>query len=314
MVIFGLFLIICNGLFLYNDYGFYKTLFIQFLFAVGFGSSWNLIAGLCGYYSFGHALYAGIASYFLAFGLLYTNIPLLMVIFLTLAFCAMVGALIAYISTRFDVEFAYFTLLTIAFLECGRIFFEVNPWFGATSGLFLTADKVPPIISHYFLPILSFVVLGISVFCAVIINSKLGYKCKAVKDNKKAARALGIIPHQGIIIVMSLSTLLTGVMGIFYLFYQKNLFPDQVFSMPRSMGFTLAPLIGGVGGVVSPIIGSLFLIPLGEFIDYGLDFFDLAAPGIKQIIFGCIILFVIFKMPEGMFRYNSFTKSFAKVS
>lgn len=279
---------------------FFITFYNQLLFSIGFGACWNMIAGLSGYYSFGHALYAGVGSYLMAFGLMYTNIPYVLILLGVIIISGAIGGFIGFISTRFDVEHAYFTLLTIAFLECSRIFFEVVPWFGATAGLFLTGKYIHPLIHEFFSWGLSLIVFGIILFSAYLYNSPLGYDCRALKDNKNAARSLGISPIHGPVSVMILSTMLTGLLGIFYVFYQKSLFPDQIFSMQRSMNVTLSPLIGGVGTIWGPVIGSLFILPLGELIDFCLDFFDLDMPGVKQMIFGCILLFIIFKLPEGL--------------
>lgn len=293
-------LFLFNAVFYTIDNNFFSSFFVQFLFVVGFGACWGMIAGLCGYYSFGHAIYAGIASYFFTYGVNFLHLPLGVIFLGTLVLCALFGTILVLMSTHFLVERAYFTLLTIAFLECGRIFFEVSPWFGASAGLFLESCKIPKFITHEFVPLLSFVIFLIIAFNAALFQSKLGYYCRAIRDNKIAAQSFGIHPARGAIIIMTLSSLLTGLLGIFHVIYQKNLFPEQIFNMQRSMGFTLAPLVGGVGSVFGPIIGGLFLLPLGECIDIFIEFFKIETAGVKQIIFGLLLLFVIFKRPDGI--------------
>lgn len=300
LLFFGVALCLLNIVFYNIENNFFSSFFVQFLFVVGFGACWGMIAGLCGYYSFGHAIYAGVASYFFAYGANFLNMPLLIIFIATLFLCALLGAFLIMMSEHFSVERAYFTLLTIAFLECGRIFFEVSPWFGASAGLFLDMHKIPSIVGHIFIPLLSVVVFAIIALNAYLFQSKLGYCCRAVRDHRIAAQSYGVSASWGAIVIMTLSSCLTGFLGIFHVLYQKNLFPDQVFSMQRSMGFTLAPLVGGVGSVFGPVIGGLFLLPLGECIDIFIEFSGIEAAGIKQIIFGSLLLFVIFKKPEGI--------------
>ncbi|CAO4843237.1 MAG: hypothetical protein CNLJKLNK_01165 [Holosporales bacterium] len=300
LLFFGVILLISNVVFHAINNNFFSSFFVQFLFVVGFGACWGMIAGLCGYYSFGHAIYAGIAAYFFTYGINFLHLPLVVIFFATLILCALSGSILVFMSTHFLVERAYFTLLTIAFLECGRIFFEVSPWFGASAGLFLENDKIPVFIKQAFVPLLSCVIFLIITLNAFLFQSKLGYYCRAIRDNKIAAQSFGIHAARGAIIIMTLSSCLTGLLGIFHVIYQKNLFPDQIFNMQRSMGFTLAPLVGGVGSVFGPIIGGLFLLPLGECIDIFIEFFKIEAAGVKQIIFGLLLLFVIFKKPDGI--------------
>ena len=47
-------------------------------------------------------------------------------------------------------------------------------------------------------------------------------------------------------------------------FYYKNLFPEQIFSIQTSIELLLAPIIGGVGTLIGPVLGSFILTPIGE--------------------------------------------------
>ena len=278
-----------------SNFLFFKTFFIHFMFSLGYAMTWNLLASLSGQYSFGHAVYAGIGAYLAALAFnISTGFFILMIPFI-LIFCAAFGAGIAFMSGRFKVEHAYFTLLTIVTLECVRIFFENTPFFNGTSGLFLISNSFSDMIYQSFCYVIFIFVIFIFFISKKVFKSNLALKCIALKDNKPAAESIGIHPIKNPVIIMGLSTALTALLGVLSIFYQKQLFPEQIFSMQRSMHMVLPALIGGVGNLLAPLKGALIIAPLSELLDFSIDYFDFEANGLKHIIFGSIILWIIIK-------------------
>jgi branched-chain amino acid transport system permease protein len=96
---------------------------------------------------------------------------------------------------------------------------------------------------------------------------------------------------------MGLSAALTSLGGIFYAFYQNSLFPEQTFSLSNSIELTMGTIIGGVGTLLGPILGSLILIPLGEIISY-LSGEEIA--GLKHLFYGAALLTIILFFPKGI--------------
>ena len=266
------------------------------------GQTWNLLLGYAGQLSFGHALYAGIGSYlaaglFLQFGWSpWLTMPL--IILLT----GLLGAAIGFLGFRFGVQGVYFTLLTIAFAECGRIIFDHWPLFGGTAGLFLPINHMPNFwylrgnLTLFYYLFLSLVVAGFAISW-MFLNTRLGYFSQAIRENEQAAQALGISTFWIKVKVMGLSASLTSLGGIFYAFYQNTLFPDQTFALSRSIELTMGTIIGGVGTLLGPIIGSLILVPLGELIHY---IAGEEIVGIKHMFYGFCLLGIILYLPKGI--------------
>lgn len=283
---------------------FLKNVFIQILISAGYGMSWNLMAGLSGQLSFGHILYGGIASYLTAYSLTYYHEYLWFFIPAILLLNAGLAGGISFLTTRFRIEHAYFTLMTISFLECGRMFFENIPWFGGSAGFFSKPSCFSTYIYENFLWVLYGVTLIIFILTVIIFHSKLGRRCLALKENRNAAQSIGINPFKSPSYMMMISASLAALVGITFSFYQKTLFPDDIFSMAHSMHLILAPLIGGVGHVFGPLIGAFIIIPMGELIDFILeDLFNIEIAGVKQIIFGTILLCVVLIQPKGIMGY-----------
>ncbi|MBP9752980.1 MAG: branched-chain amino acid ABC transporter permease [Proteobacteria bacterium] len=272
-----------------------KSLFIHFLFTFGLSTSWHIMAGLTGQYSFGHGLFFGVSAYLSMF--LFNTFPYYFLggLPFVLVLTGSIGASIAYLSFRFKVEHAYFTLLTLVCLECFRMIFENLTVFNGMSGFFLITSDFSETISSYFLYILLFFVFAIFGFTFKLFKSDIALKSICLKDSVNAALSIGIHPIRHPTMLMFLSAFFISCLGALSIFYKKQLFPDQVFSMQQSMYMVLPALIGGVGKVSAPLIGSVIWVVLNELIDHLLDYFDVSIGPIKHIIFGFIILLIVNK-------------------
>ncbi|HJQ55621.1 MAG TPA: hypothetical protein VJ890_01860, partial [Vineibacter sp.] len=95
--------------------------------------------------------------------------------------------------------------------------------------------------------------------------------------------------------------------GVWSAFYYKNLFPESAFSMGRSIEVTLAPIIGGLGTLFGPVVGSALLVGLGDLFtalseklanDYGVK-----VAGLKQIGYGLALLLIVIYRRDGVWPW-----------
>src|ERR1700722_3385537 len=97
-----------------------------------------------------------------------------------------------------------------------------------------------------------------------------------------------------------ISAAVTSFAGVFFAFFYNNLFPEQVFSIARSIEMILGPIIGGVGTLFGPILGAFVLTGLAESLNSAMSAFGLDMPGAKQVFYGICLLLVIVARPEGI--------------
>src|SRR6266849_6565488 len=93
---------------------------------------------------------------------------------------------------------------------------------------------------------------------------------------------------------------MTAIAGVFFAFYYNNLFPEQVFSIGRSIELILGPIIGGIGTLFGPIIGAFLLTGLSELMQDLLAKLGLDVPGAKQVFYGICLLLVVMVLPDGV--------------
>jgi branched-chain amino acid transport system permease protein len=286
-----------------------------YLLAVGFlilyfayvGQAWNVMMGFAGQLSLGHSLYVGLGAY--AAAALYVHFGLSPWIGLgaSIGFSVLAGAAIGFLAFRFGVSGVYFAILTIAFAEFARIGFDHFAWVRGSSGLFLpvanytTNDlwnlRGSPTMFYYLMLAMT---AGAFVLCHALLRSRMGYYWLAIRESPEAAEALGVNVFRYKMIAVVISAAMTSLAGVVFAFYYNNLFPEQIFHISRSIELILAPIIGGIGTLMGPIVGAFLLTGLAEglrelMLQLGID-----VPGVKQVFYGLCLLLVVMFLPDGV--------------
>jgi branched-chain amino acid transport system permease protein len=273
------------------------------LYMACLGQSWNLLLGYSGQLSLGHALYSGLGGYLAVAFFLHLGVSPFLAAPMCFLICGILGASIVALSFRFGIKNVQFTLLTITFAYCCQIIFEHVLFFGANGGLFIPLSHTQNFwllrmdITYFYYLFLCLCALIFSSIWFFMHHTRLGYFTQALRDNEMSAEALGIATYKIKISMMALSAGLTSICGIFYAFYQNNLFPDQSFSSLRSVELMMGPIFGGIGTLFGPVFGSFLLVPLGEMLNH---FLGESITGIKHLFYGVTILLGMMRFPKGL--------------
>src|SRR5262245_49017865 len=291
-----------------NDY--VLTVLIIVLYSAYTGQAWNVLMGFAGQLSLGHAIYVGLGGYAAAALYVHFGVAPWLGLAAAVAIAAACGAVIGFLAFRFRVGGVYFAILTIAFAEFARVGFDHLTWTGGSSGLFLPVAQYThndlwqlrghPVMFYYIL--LAATVLAF-IFCRALLHSRIGYFWLAIREDEEAARAAGIDTFRYKMIAVVISAGMTAFTGVIYAFYYNNLFPEQVFNISRSIDIILPPLVGGVGTLFGPILGTFILEGLSEGLRTLLGMLGIDVPGIKQVFFGVILLLVVVVVPEGVWPW-----------
>jgi branched-chain amino acid transport system permease protein len=293
-----------------GDY--WLSILILVVYFAYIGQAWNVMMGFAGQLSLGHALYLGLGGYVAA--ALYVNLgigPWLGVV-VAVAVAMLAGGVVGYLGFRFSLAGVYFALLTIAFAEFTRILFDHFNWVGGSGGLFLKIEQQGSAFNLQGGPLLFYyVILALAVaafvLCRWLLTGRLGHYWLAIREDPEAAQASGINVLRYKMLAVLISAALTAVGGVWSAFYYKNLFPESAFSMGRSIEVTLAPIIGGLGTLFGPIVGSALLVGLGDLFtalseklanDYGVK-----VAGLKQIGYGLALLLIVIYRRDGVWPW-----------
>ena len=288
-----------------NDY--LLTVLVLILYFAYTGQAWNVMMGFAGQLSLGHALYVGLSSYVAAMMFTRLGVGPWLGLLAAIPLAAACGAIIGYLAFRFRVAGVYFAILTIAFAEFARIGFDNWGFVNASSGLFLPVKQYAhndlwqlrgsPTMFYYV--ILAATVL-VFVLCHFLIHRRIGYFWLAIREDEEAARAAGIDTFRYKMYAVMVSAAVTSFAGVFYAFFYNNLFPEQVFSISRSIEIILGPIIGGIGTLFGPILGAFVLTGLAETLNAIMSTFGLELPGARQVFYGVCLLLVVVALPDGV--------------
>jgi len=114
---------------------FYVNVFILILLFAYLSSCWNILGGMAGQHSFGHALFFGIGAY--TSSLLYVHYGLSpwITIWVGALLAGLMGLFIGYLSFKYGMRGIFFLMVTIAFAEIFKIIFFSIESLGGASGI-----------------------------------------------------------------------------------------------------------------------------------------------------------------------------------
>lgn len=286
------------------------SIFVLIFYFTLVGQAWNLMMGYAGQLSLGHALYAGLGGYVAALLWFYFGIGPWLGVIPAIAVAMAFGAAIGWLGFRFGIEGVYFALLTIAFAEFTRIAFDNMAFTGGAGGLFLLYEpkrahewwnlRGGPLLFYYLSLALA---CGATALTAWLARSRLGYQWVAIREDQRAAMALGIDVFRAKMIAVLISAAMTAVGGVMLAFYYNSLFPAQAFDISRSIEMILGPVVGGLGTVFGPIVGALILTPLGEGLIAVTDKLGIGVPGVKAVFYGLTLMIIISLRPDGVWPW-----------
>ncbi len=304
----GLLALLAAAPFFAGDY--LLTVLILILYFAYVGQAWNIMMGFAGQLSLGHALYVGLGAYTAAALYVHFGVGPWVGLLAAMPVAGLAGAFLGFLAFRFRVAGVYFAILTIAFDEFARVGFGHLKWTGASAGLFLPVKQYAhndlwhlrghPAMFYYVL--LAATALAF-VFCRALLQSRIGYFWLAIREDEEAARASGIDTFRYKMLAVVISAAMTSFAGVIYAFYYNNLFPDQVFGIEHSIEIILAPIVGGIGTLFGPLLGSVVIEGVSEGMRSVLGWLGFDVPGTKQLFFGAVLLFIVVAMPEGVWPW-----------
>jgi branched-chain amino acid transport system permease protein len=286
------------------------TVLILILYFAYIGQAWNIMMGFAGQLSLGHALYVGLGAYTAAALYVHFGIGPWLGLLVAVPVAALAGAFIGFLAFRFKVGGVYFAILTIAVCEFARVGFDHLAWTHGSSGLFLPVAQYSgndlwhlrgrPVMFYYILLVATALAF---IGCRALLQSRIGYFWRAIREDEEAARSTGIDTFHYKMIAVVISASMTSFAGVIYAFYYNNLFPEQVFHISRSIEIILGPSVGGVGTLFGPILGAFVLTGLAEILNSVLATLGIDLPGAKQVFYGVCLLLVIVTLPEGVWPW-----------
>lgn len=267
--------------------------------AKGFAALGVAILLRAGLISIGHALFYAIGAYTVGFLSSGAGVDLLLPQLLAAAVVSgLAGLLVGLFMVRY--RGIFFAMLNLAVSMVGyTLLAKLYSLTGGTDGLSIATPKVLGLIvgRETFESILLYggLVLAIAVGFVVhrYLKSPMGEALPAVETNEIRLEYLGISVPRVLLVAYVGSAILAGIGGAIHALAIGHITPDLAY-WTTSGQLVLVAVLGGIGGVVGPFIGALFL----ESVRAAAAIY---APDVWNLIIGAGLLVVIFFLPRGLY-------------
>lgn len=260
-------------------------------------SLWNLMAGYAGLVSVGQQAYVGFGGYMLFALTIFGGLHPVAAI----ACAALLGALVSVpiAALIFRLRGAYFAIGTWVIAEVFRLSFAQVSALGGGSGSSLPVGIVRSVGSSramresisYWMALGAAVLVIAAVY--LFLRSRRGLALTAIRDNELAAASLGIDIWRTKFVVYVVTGALTAMIGAMISLQKLRISPDAAFSVNDWTAFVIfIVVIGGIGTIEGPIIGTLIFFALRETLA------DLGT--VYLIVLGLVAIVVMLKAPKGV--------------
>jgi branched-chain amino acid transport system permease protein len=290
-------------LFIRSDYVIGEVLTPMIIFTI-YASSWNLLAS-SGQGSLGHAAFLGIGGFASALLVIKLGMPPLIGLFFGSVFSAAIGFLIGLTCVRLKAWFL--AMVTFGFSVIAVTL--ISQFDSVTGGImgFPTPLLVARGVPFYYV---TFAFAAISVFTIfLVMKSKLGLAFRAVRENELEAKMSGINTAKYRLIAFVLSTFFAGLAGGLYAqsirYIQISIFEPYYSFLPL-----MICVIGGLGTLEGPIIGSVIIVSIESYlpkIDPVLQALkplfpnvSFVGPPLRTLFLGLFLIVIVVFAPKGL--------------
>ncbi|HEY2315162.1 MAG TPA: branched-chain amino acid ABC transporter permease [Streptosporangiaceae bacterium] len=274
----------------YIVYSSTTNLLVQFFLLLIMASLWNLLAGYAGLVSVGQQAFIGLGAYFVVIFASHGTSPFAAIPIATVL-GGVVGLPVWWLVARLRSGYFSITMWVIASV-CFLIIIQISSLGGGTgisvpgltqSPALLTADT-------YWSTLVVVVVVIAAIYW--LLRSRLGLALTAIRDDESGARSIGAHVARVRAIVFIVAAAGCAAAGALYAISQQFIVPTAAFSVQFSAEMIFITIIGGIGTIEGPIIGTVVFFVLQQTLSQDGTWY--------WIILGLVAIAVAIWMPRGI--------------
>ena len=248
---------------------------------------WNLLSGFTGMTSLGQQTFVGVAGYSMA--VMVTTYGMSYIVGWIVG--GAIGAVLALVLSLilFRMRGMYFAIATWVIAEALKTWFTSWGFVGKGGGMTMAGrpDRTMVCLLALILCVAAIVLIYF------LLNSKIGLGLTAMRDDADAASSVGVNIFRSKLICFVIAGLFCALAGGLYYRYNGTILPGSGFDIEWTVSLVFIVIIGGIGTMAGPIVGTIVYIALDEFLaQYS---------GWSNIILGLIAILVILFRMRGMY-------------
>jgi len=265
------------------------------------GVAWNLMGGYAKQLSLGHAAYFGLGAY---------TSTIMQIDFNISPWIGMIaGGVVAMLASQpmgrlcFRLRGPYFTIATIATAQALMlIFLKFRDLAWGAEGTTIPNLGSSPLMmqfetkASYYYVVLGLLAIGLAITYR-IEKSWMGYYLVAIGEDEDAAEAIGVNAPRIKRDIYMISAFLTALAGTFYVQYIYFIDPATAFNFNISIEAALVSIVGGIGTLWGPVIGTVLLETTSALLQ---SWLGSTTGGIQLTVYALILMAIILWRPTGL--------------
>jgi branched-chain amino acid transport system permease protein len=276
---------------------FYESFLYMIFSWIALATSWAILSGYAGYFSFGHGAFFGAGVYTTATLTSALDVPFLWTLpaagVLAALLATGVGAVVFRVKRLRGELFALLTL-AVTFVLATIV---LNTGIDGGPGVYLSAVPLPPLLAS---PTGTLYLLGLGLALTtvgaawLIARSRLGFGLYAIHDDEDVAEVEGVPTFRYKLVAFALSAGIAGVAGGIHAVYVSYVTVGETFSITVPLYVVLMSVLGGARHWLGPAVGasliaaSLYLFTGGQQAILG------------RAVVALALILVILLLPEGI--------------
>jgi branched-chain amino acid transport system permease protein len=275
----------------------YMALLYALFFWIAQATSWNILSGFTGYFSFGQGAFVGVGVYTTAVLTAEHEWNFLATLPVAAVLSALLGAGIGALAFRLPAfRGATFALLTLAVPFILAALARLSPWIDGGQGVLVPVPDVPDALQ--FQQFLYFVMLAIAgaglLVAFAISHSRFGWALAAIRDNEDVAERLGVATLWWKMAAITTTGALGGLAGSAWALQYGFVQVEVVFNLMTPLLVIVMCVLGGRTHWLGPVFGAFVIVLLQDRLADG------ALEQWRLIIFGGLLAVMVVFAPDGL--------------
>jgi branched-chain amino acid transport system permease protein len=269
----------------------WASVLLNFFILVIMATMWNLLAGYAGMVSIGQQAFIGLGAYATLFFALKGMNPFVTIPFST-AVCAVIALPVTFL--LFRLRGGYFAIATWVVSDTAMLVILTVAYLGGGTGKLMPGLQglSPTETAHDAYLATWFVALIVVAGTYWLLRSRTGLVLASIRDNEVAARSAGVNVQSARRLIFVIAAAGCGAAGAVLAISQPFVQASSVFSLQWAAEMLFVSMIGGLGTIEGPIIGSIIYFALQQTLQqYGVWYL---------IIFGSLAVVVALWQPKGL--------------
>lgn len=282
-----------------NAPGFYLTFMFTMFFWISQASSWNILTGYSGYFSFGQGAWFGIGVYTTGILAAKNGWPFLV----ALPVAGLVGGaaglllgLVVFRLRRLSGEIFALTTLAVSFVLASVA--RLTSLIDGGRGIFMTGTPLPEFLGDFRTSMyrMTLVIALLTVLTAYLIfESRLGWGLFSIRDDEQVARGLGVPTFRYKMIALGANAFFGALMGGVWALQIGFITVEDVFNIRVPLLVILMAVLGGMRHWMGPVVGAAIIYTLTDRLN------SAGLADLNQVIIGALLIVLVLGVREGIY-------------